>query len=114
MLQLQLIDHFRVSRAADSIKPSEASGTGGCTILGHVRRFERIIGDENRSKVLVEVDLRMERVEYSMTLFAGSYRVETPLRAEKMDEVVLSFNSSITAVFDRFLGDLVKNAVTCI
>ena len=67
-----------------------------------------------RSKVLVEVDLRMERVEYSMTLFAGSYRVETPLRAEKMDEVVLSFNSSITAVFDRFLGDLVKNAVTCI
>ena len=82
-------------------------------MTGHIRRFERLVGDNKPSIALVEMDLRLERLDYSMTLFAGSYRAETHLTDEQMDDVVLAFNSAVTEIFDHFVENLVENSATC-
>ena len=113
MLQLQLIDYLSASGASGVVKLPDSGGAGGCTVTGHIRRFERLVGDNKPSTVLVEMDLRLERLDYSMTLFAGSYRAETRLIDEQMDDVVLAFNSAVTEIFDHFLKNLVDISATC-
>tara|TARA_Y100000588_G_scaffold320335_1_gene350860 strand:+ start:140 stop:784 length:645 start_codon:yes stop_codon:yes gene_type:complete len=114
MLQLQLIDHLRTARAAKIIKTSEVAGDGGCNVLGHVRRFERIIHDQKYSTVLVEIDLRLEGADHSVSLFTESYLSEAPLAGNQMDEMVRAFSNTVTAIFDQFLSDLIDSSVTCV
>ena len=114
MLQLQLIDHFRTARAAKTIKTSDATGDGGCNVLGHVRRFERIIHDQTHSTVLVEIDLRLEGADHSGSLFSESYLSEAPLAGGRMEEMVRAFSNTVTAIFDQFLSDLIESSVTCV
>jgi len=105
MVQDRLVDYLRAAGVATTVVTPAVRVDADYLIDGRIQRFEQLIGADG-SRVVVEIELVLTRVEGRALLLLGSYREEREAPSSRVADAIQAFDAAVGAIFERFVAEL--------
>lgn len=109
MLQDQMVTYLRRSGAAGLVVTPDTRVRADYRVGGKAKRFERLAG-EGAPKVVVEIELAVQRLSDDALLVVDTYSAEEAAADDSVGASIEALNAATARVFDAFLGDLRRAA----
>ena len=111
LVQENLLLHLRRAGAARLAVIDDARTDWDHRTFGRLRRFERLLGEKGRSKVVTELELGLEARDGLQPLLLKDYRVEEPVHGDSLDATAQAFSRALGRLFRTFTDDLTKSGL---
>jgi len=106
MLRDELVSYLRARKVADLVVTPEMRGNPDYLLTGKIKQLEKIVGSPPKTVLEIELGLRM--AGGGKILFLQSYRMEAVSDGSGVDAAVKSLNTTLTAIYKKFVDDLSK------
>ncbi|MBL6947705.1 MAG: membrane integrity-associated transporter subunit PqiC [Rhodospirillales bacterium] len=106
MLRDELVSYLRAQNVSDTVVTPELRANPDYIVTGKILRLEKVVGPN--PKAVLEIELGLRKASGGKILFLDTYRMETVSDGPGVGDAVKSLNTSLTAVYEKFVGDLVK------
>jgi len=107
MLQRRLTDTLRAQRMSDLVADRLPSSTEQISVLGLLRRFDRVQQDDGWHAV-VQLELRVERGTAKTPLLVKNYQADVRAGDDTLQGSVSAFGSAVDQCYAEFARDLEK------
>ena len=104
MLRDQLVDYLRQAGIADRIVTPELRTNTRYTLIGKIKRLEKVVGSPPRA--VLELELALLEDKTGLLIHLGSYRVEKPAASASVGDAVVALNQALGEIYSRFVADL--------
>jgi len=109
MLQVQLVDYLRGSRAATTVITPDMRLPADYEVTGRIRRLERrLLGDTTRA--VAELELAMTKNKGRDLIVVQSYSSEIFAKDDSVEASVEALDAALSDIFARFLADADKRS----
>jgi cholesterol transport system auxiliary component len=110
MLQGQLVDYLRGSRATGAVVTPELRVAPDFEVGGRIKRLERLLGD-GPPRVVAELELSMIEAKRNRLIVIQTYSAEVPAADESVESSVLAFDQALGTIFHDFLADAGRSRI---
>ncbi len=106
MLRDELVSYLRARKVADVVVTPEMRVPADYVLFGKIKRLEKIVGTP--PKAVLELELGVRKASGGKLAFLDTYRIETQSSGSGVDDAVKSLNTTLTAIYTKFVDDLSK------
>jgi len=107
MLRDELVTYLRARKVADLVVTPEMRANPDYVLTGKIKRLEKINGLPPRA--VLEIELGLRNASGGKIIFLDTYSMETESDGAGVSAAVKSLNTSLTAIYKKFVIDLSKN-----
>lgn len=113
MLRDAMIDTLRAANVATELVTGENRRAAGCELTGTVRRMEHVTAGGTPSVAVLEIELRLERINDGEAILHRTYSAEQTAADLTIETTVVAFDQAFRALLARFLEELASRATDC-
>ena len=85
----------------------------GCELSGTLRQMEHVTSGGAPSLAVVEIELRLERINDGEAILHRTYRAEQTAADLTIEATVIAFDQALRALLARFVDELASRATAC-
>ncbi len=113
MLRDALMVYFEQANLAHTVVLGDARHRAGCELSATLRRMEHITEAGKPSTAVIEIQVRLQRVNDRAMLLSRTYHVEQVAAGLTVDATATAFDQALAALFARLLSDLAAERFSC-
>lgn len=106
MLRDELVSYLRARNVSDIVVTPEMRVPADYVLMGKIKRLEKIVGTP--PKAVLELELAVRKASGGTLVFLETYRIKTQSSGNGVDDAVEALNTSLTAIYAKFVDDLSK------
>lgn len=106
MLRDELVTYLRARKVSDVVVTPEMRASPDYILTGKIKRLEKIVGLP--PKAVLEIELSLRKPSGGKIIFLDTYSMETQSDGAGVSAAVKSLNTSLTAIYKKFVDDLSK------
>ncbi|MFP6756770.1 MAG: ABC-type transport auxiliary lipoprotein family protein [Alphaproteobacteria bacterium] len=113
MLRDAMIDYMRAANVAAELVTGDSRRAAGCELSGTLRQMEHVTSGGAPSLAVVEIELRLERINDGEAILHRTYRAEQTAADLTIEATVIAFDQALRALLARFVDELASRATAC-